>query len=111
MVVLMLVSLTPGVPEHKKYSLTWLVVKTPMPAQKMLHICLYGVLVLLLIWSFGDIQSHTNRYLVSYVIAVVFGAIMEWWQTKIPGRSGTFSDIALNAVGAGLGILVAIFLL
>ena len=79
--------------------------------QKVLHVCLYGVLALLLLWTFEGIQSRAYRFLISFILAVAFGAVMEWCQTKVPGRFGTVYDVALNAAGAALGLLAAAFLL
>ena len=121
MAILMLVSLIPGrpipgrpIPGRPKpgdFALIWLAAKMPTPIQKMLHVCLYGVLVLLLVWTLESIQSSTYRLLISFIIAVAFGAVMEWCQTKVPGRFGTVYDVALNAAGAAIGLLAAIFLL
>ena len=49
--------------------------------------------------------------MIALIIAVAFGVVMEWCQTKVPGRYGTVYDVALNAAGAALGLLAAIFLL
>ena len=111
MALLMLVSLIPGRPKPGDSVFIWLAAKTPTLIQKMLHFCLYGVLVLLLIWSLEGILSNTYRFLIAFIIAVAFGALMEWCQTKVPGRFGTINDVALNAAGAALGLLAAIVLL
>ena len=111
MALLMLASLIPGHPKPGDSAFIWLVAKTPTLIQKMLHFCLYGVLVLLLIWSLEGILSNTYRFLIAFIIAVAFGALMEWCQTKVPGRFGTINDVALNAAGAALGLLAAIVLL
>ena len=111
MALLMLVSLIPGHPKHGDSAFIWLVANTPTLLQKILHVCLYGVLTLLLVWALYGIQSKTYRFLIAMIIAVVFGAVMEWCQTKVPGRFGTVYDVALNAAGAAIGLLAAIFLL
>lgn len=111
MVLLMLVSLIPGHPKPDDSASIWLLAKTPALMQKALHVCFYCVLVLLLVWTFEGIESRANRFLISFVIAVAFGAVMEWCQTKVPGRFGTVHDVALNAAGAALGLLAAAFLL
>ena len=49
--------------------------------------------------------------MIALIIAVAFGAVMEWCQTKVPGRYGTVYDVVLNTAGAVLGLLVAVFLL
>ena len=111
MALLMLVSLIPGRPKPDDSTFIWLVAKTPTLIQKILHFSLYGVLVLLLVWSLESIESNTYRFLISFIIAVAFGAVMEWRQTKVPGRFGTVNDVVLNAAGAALGLLAAIVLL
>lgn len=111
MALLMLLSLIPGHPKPGDFAFIWLIAKTPTLMQKVLHVCLYGVLALLLLWTFEGIESRAYRFLMSFVIAVAFGAVMEWCQTKVPGRFGTLSDVALNAAGAALGLLVGACLL
>ena len=111
MALLTLASLIPGRPQPGDSAFIWLIAETPTLLQKLLHVCLYGVLVLLLAWTLDSIQSRTYRFLISWIIAVAFGAVMEWYQTKVPGRFGTVIDVALNAAGAALGLLAAVFLL
>ena len=111
MALLMLVSLVPGHPRPGDSAFIWLVANTPTLLQKTLHVCLYGVLALLLAWTLDDIQSRTYRFLIALIIAVTFGAVMEWCQTRVPGRYGTVYDVALNTAGAILGLLVAMSLL
>jgi hypothetical protein len=107
MALLTLVSLIPGHPKPGDYAFMWLVAKTPTLLQKTLHVCLYGVLVLLLLWS---LEGRPYRVPISLIIAVAFGAIMEWCQTMVPGRFGTAYDVALDAVGAILGLIAAVIL-
>lgn len=111
MALLMLVSLIPGHPKPGDSAFIWLIANTPTLIQKVLHVCLYGVLALLLAWTLEGIQPRTYRFLIALIIAVAFGAVMEWCQTKVPGRFGTVYDVALNAVGAALGLLAAVIIL
>ena len=111
MALLTLASLIPGRPQPGDYAFIWLIAETPTLLQKLLHFCLYGVLVLLLVWTLDSIKSRTQRFLISWITAVAFGAVMEWCQTMVPGRFGTLFDVAINAAGATLGLLVAVFLL
>lgn len=111
MALLTLASVIPGHPKSGDPVFVWLVAKMPAKIQKLLHVCLYAVLMLLLVWTLENIQTRSCRFLCSFVIAVSFGAVMEWCQTKVPGRFGTIHDIALNAAGAAIGLLVAVFLL
>jgi VanZ family protein len=110
MALLAIASLIPGHSESGDPAIIRLVAKIPAQVQKVLHVCFYGVLVLLLVWTLERIQIRNYRFLASFVFAVSFGAVMEWCQTKVPGRFGTAHDIALNAAGATLGLLIAIFL-
>lgn len=107
----MLVSLIPGHPKAGDSGFIWLIANTPTQIQKVLHVFFYGALTLLLAWTLEDIQPKTFRLLIALIIAVAFGAVMEWCQTKVPGRFGTVYDVALNAVGAALGFLAAVIIL
>ncbi|MCG6900823.1 MAG: VanZ family protein [Gammaproteobacteria bacterium] len=111
MLLLVIASLIPGYNGPGDFAFTWLFTKTPKLLQKLLHFCLYGVLALLLFWTFDGTQSRASRLLVSYLIAVAFGAVMEWCQTRVSGRFGTMQDVAINAAGAALGLLLAAYLL
>ena len=111
MALVMLASLIPGHHKPGDSVFIWMVANTPTLIQKILHVCLYGVLALLLVWTLDGIQSRTYRFLIALIIAVAFGAVMEWCQTKVPGRFGTVYDVALNVAGAALGLLAAVFLL
>ena len=111
MALLALVSLLPGRYKPGDSTFIWLIAETPSLIQKTLHLILYGILALLLVWALDGIQSRNSRLLTALVIAVAFGALMEWGQTVVPGRFGSLYDIILNAAGAALGLLAAIFLL
>ena len=109
MALLGLASLTPGRPQPGDSSLVWLVANTPTFLQKLLHVCLYAVLVLLWVWTLNGIQSTTYRFVIAWIIAVAFGVVMEWYQLQVPGRFGTVVDVVLDATGASLGLLAAAF--
>jgi hypothetical protein len=109
--LLALLSLVPGLHKPGDSAFIWLVANTPTLIQKILHVCLYGVLTLLLAWTLDGVGSKTYRFLIALIIAVSFGALMEWCQTKVPGRYATLYDVGLNAAGAVIGLLFAVFLL
>ncbi len=108
MALLVVASIIPGRAEPGDSVFIWLVAKTPTLLQKALHICLYAILTLLWVWTLDAIQSKSQRLVIAVSVAVCFGAAMEWYQTKVPGRFGTIFDVALNAAGALLGIFAAI---
>ena len=111
MALLMAVSIIPGRAQPGDSIFTWIIAETPTLLQKTLHFCSYGVLTLLWVWILDAIQSKSHRFVLAATVAVCFGAAMEWYQTKVPGRFGTIFDVALNAAGALVGLLVAIILL
>ena len=111
MALLLAASIIPGRAEPGDSVFVWLVAKTPTLLQKTLHVCLYGVLTFLLKWTLDATYAKPYAPVIAFAIAVFFGATLEWFQTKIPGRFGTIFDIALNAAGAAVGLLAAILFL
>jgi VanZ family protein len=107
--LLTVASIIPGRVQPGDSVFVWLVAKTPTLLQKSLHVCLYATLVVLWAWTLDAIQSKSQRLVIAVTIAVCFGAAMEWFQTKVPGRYGTLADVILNAAGALLGVVAAFF--
>ena len=110
MAALIVASVIPGRAQPGDSVLVLLVAKTPTVLQKAMHVCLYAVLTLLWVWTLEAIQSKSQRLFVAVAVAVCFGAALEWYQTRIPGRFGTLLDMVFNATGALLGLLVALLM-
>lgn len=110
MALLLIASVIPGRAQPGDSVFIWMVAKTPTLLQKTLHVCLYAVLAMLWVWSLEAIQSKPQRMVIAIIVAVCFGAAMEWYQTKVPGRYGTIVDIGLNTAGAVVGLIAALFL-
>lgn len=110
MALLLIASVIPGRAQPGDSVFIWMVAKTPTLLQKTLHVCLYAVLAMLWVWSLEAIQSKPQRMVIAIIVAVCFGAAMEWYQTKVPGRYGTIVDIGLNTAGALVGLIAALFL-
>ncbi len=76
----------------------------------LLHIPLYGILTVLLIFSFVPITQLPNnsitRFLVVGVIALGVGIADEIHQAYVPGRDASVTDVLLDLVGI---ILVLFF--
>ncbi|MBM4350228.1 MAG: hypothetical protein FJ106_10145 [Deltaproteobacteria bacterium] len=85
----------------------------------LLHIPLYGVLTLLLIFSiipFGfsssnptnpiDQRNQKNRFLFAGLIALGVAVADEIYQIYVPGRKASATDILLDAIGIVLVLLV-----
>ena len=110
MALISLASLTPHEHGRARSAIGRTLDRTPAPVQKLLHVGLYGLLALLLVWSFGIIDAFALRLITAFIITVGFGAVMEWFQTRVPGRVGSLADVLLNAAGAALGLLAATFM-
>ncbi len=91
----------------------WLIVRflaqTPPVVQKVLHVLLYGGLSWLWFWVLEPLPMRLHfRLLAAFLIATGFGALNEWNQMHLPDRYASLTDVVLNAVGAGLGLAIAL---
>ena len=107
---LVVVSVTPARSQPGDSVFEWLVVATPMPLQKLLHVALYALLAFLLAWAMENVESRLLKHAAAFTLTVSLGATLEGLQTRIPGRFGTLTDALLNAGGAVLGVLLAVLL-
>lgn len=105
------VSVAPGHARPGDSVFVWLVAATPAPLQKLLHVVAYAVLASLWMWTLDKISSNPIRIATALAITVLTGAVLEWYQTSVPGRFGTLTDVVFNAGGAILGVIVASLLL
>ena len=104
-------SIAPGRAQPGDTIFSWLVVFTAAPVQKALHFVIYAALVVLWMWTLDTIGSLTLRALLSVMLAIGLGAILEWYQLSVPGRFGSLTDVLLNSAGAIAGLLLALLLL
>jgi VanZ family protein len=104
-------SVTPGVARPDDNLFSWLYAGTPPTAQKVLHIIMYGLLAFLWVWTLASIESTRLRLGISLLLTLGLGFALEWYQTRVPGRFGTLVDALLNAVGALIGVVVAVLLI
>lgn len=111
MALLAAASVVPGRAQPGDSAFVWAIAKTPTLLQKTLHVLVYALLVLLWAWTLEAIESKWLRVVVAVMIAVSFGGVLEWYQTRVPGRFGTLFDVALNASGALLGVVAALLLM
>lgn len=111
MALLAAASMVPGRAQPGDSAFVWAIAKTPTLLQKTLHVFVYALLVLLWVWTLEAIESKWLRIVVAVGVAVSFGAALEWYQTRVPGRFGTLFDVALNASGALLGVVAALLLM
>ena len=107
--IIVVLSVTPGYSRADSSIFSWIVTTTPTPVQKLLHVIAYAVLALLWAWALESISSRMLRLLLAFGIVVFIGAMLEWYQTRVPGRYGTLLDVLLNAAGAVAGLLAVFF--
>ena len=79
--------------------------------QNTLHIPLYGVLAFLWCrclrgWGLIGWPSLAG----AFVVTLGYGIFDEWYQSFVPGRLASISDVTLNSLGALLGVLGYLYL-
>lgn len=109
--VLITLSVTPGVAQPEDNIFAWLFAGTSSPVQKAMHVVCYALLTMLWMWTLTSVASIRLRAALAVLLAVGLGAVLEWYQTQVPGRVGSALDVALNIVGAALGLALGLFLL
>ena len=78
---------------------------------KILHFSIYTVFSFLLTRQISEITTRWRAALIAVVFAMVFGALDEWHQRFIPGRSTEFADWQADSLGAVVGALAAVVIL
>ena len=70
------------------------------------HVPAYALLAMSCVWTF---RFWLMRWAAATAVAAafVFGAAMELAQRHITGREPSWSDLGLNSIGIGLGVLMA----
>lgn len=76
----------------------------PVPWDKPAHMAVYAVLSCAI--GFASRQRGAWAMLIGFAGAVLVGAIDEWHQMDLPGRSADIEDLISDAVGAALGTTV-----
>ena len=110
-VLIVTLSITPDRGQAGDTVFHWLVTNTGTLLQKILHVLVYATLTGMLFWAMESIATRRLRIVLALGGAVLLGAALEWFQLRVPGRFGSVGDILLNAAGAILGLVVALFLM
>lgn len=80
--------------------------------RKAAHMTEYGILsVLLYIWIGQWQMSFLRRWGTAFGAATVYAATDEIHQLFVTGRSGRFTDVCIDGLGACLGIFVFVLLM
>ena len=111
MMVIFVLSTIPAQPKPPGSALRALVAATPPMAQKALHFVVYMVLGYAWARAFDQLALSTLTVLVmASSLSAGFGALIEWYQLRIPGRYGTWRDVFIDAAGALLGSAGAVLI-
>lgn len=76
--------------------------------QNVLHIPTYACLAWAWHWALGAwLRSSGAQTICACAIASAYGVFDEWHQSFVPGRYGSFADVALDILGVALGVWLA----
>ncbi len=109
-IVIVILSVTPARSRPGDTVFHWLVENTAAPVQKLSHVAVYAMLAVMVMWALENVEARLGRAVLTLLIVVSLGAVLEWYQLQVPGRFGSLTDVALNLAGAIIGIAVAWFL-
>ncbi len=75
--------------------------------QNLLHVPVYGGLALSWWWALETrIIEKKPKLITAFTLTIVYGLVDESWQLYIPGRYGSLTDLALNALGAAIALWI-----
>jgi VanZ family protein len=75
---------------------------------KVLHFSIYTVFSFLLTRQLTETTTRWRAAAIAVVFAMVFGALDEWHQRFIPGRSTELADWRADSIGALTGALASV---
>ncbi len=73
-----------------------------------LHGTLYGVMALLVFWSFLPAWGPCGAGLAGFLGTVTFGGFTEALQSLVPWRSAEARDLVADSVGAGVAVALVL---
>lgn len=83
-------------------------------ADKLAHFGVFAVLSFLMIRGFllkSSLFGLKNKKIIfTLVITIIYGGLIEYAQSFIPGRSIEFNDMLANGFGSAIGVFVHSFL-
>jgi hypothetical protein len=109
--IVIALSVAPGLEQPDDTLFTWVVVNTAKPIQKAMHVGVYATLAILWMWTLQSVESRFVRIVLSLAVTFGLGVVLEWYQTRVPGRYGTLFDVLLNLAGILIGLVAAAILL
>lgn len=70
---------------------------------KVIHAVVFGGLCAAWLWA---LMPRRHASLIAILITVIYGAIDEWHQSYVPGRSSEFADFFADGFGAMVSCLL-----
>lgn len=76
--------------------------------QNALHVPVYACLAWAWQWALGAwLSVPISQTICACAIALAYGVFDEWHQSFVPGRYGSFTDVALDVAGIVFGLWLA----
>ena len=77
------------------------------PLRKAAHVTEFAVLGMLTTMSAGELtEGKKKRYLIGFLVSVLYAASDELHQLFVPGRSAEIKDVLIDSAGVLIGIAV-----
>ena len=105
-VLIVALSIVPGVPKPGDSAFVWAVAKTPGALQNAMHVVVYAALVVSWYLTLANRRRGFKLLTAIAAAAIIFGAILEYVQLSVPGRFGSLFDAGLNTAGVVVGAIV-----
>ena len=80
------------------------------PWDKVVHFFVYAILAGAFEWAWRTARRDMplyRRHLWVFLLVSIFGALDELHQSFVPGRHAALVDVAIDSLGAALGLLAA----
>jgi len=82
-------------------------IETPAGSDKILHAGAYAVVGALMRWAAGPEARDPGASRWAWLAVAAYGAIDEFHQSFVPGRTPSVGDWAADAIGAWIGVRAA----
>jgi len=83
-------------------------------ADKLAHFGVFAILSFLMVKGFSKqalfLRLKSNAMILTLLTTVLYGGLIEYAQSFIPGRSIEFNDMLANGLGSMLGVITYFFL-
>ena len=77
--------------------LVWL----PPNIQNLLHIPVFAGLAYSWFWALSATKKFSPSLFLAVIFALAYAGIDEFYQTTVPGRFGSWTDLIFDAIGIG----------